>query len=117
MIKTLKAVLKRERGFTLIELLAVMAIVSTLAGIVSTSVSGTGDSSIVAAARQDASTFVSSAGNYFSDQGAAEALTPSTVTVTTSINADNPIATVQVISSRWPEAFIAEDNALPESSI
>ena len=37
-----------DRGgasFTLIELLAVMAIVATLAGIVSTSVSGTGDTS------------------------------------------------------------------------
>ena len=117
MIKRLEAALSRQGGFTLIELLAVMAIVSTLAGIVSTSVSGTGESGTVAAARQDASTFVSSAGDYFADQVGAEVLTASTVTVSTPINDDTPVATEQVIGSRWPEAFIAEDNVLPGSSI
>ena len=36
-------IFKGERGFTLIELLAVMSIVAVLAGVVSTSISGTGE--------------------------------------------------------------------------
>ena len=118
MLQTLKAVLKREKGFTLIELLAVMAIVATLAGIVSTAVAGSNESSQDAATRQDAGSFNSSAGDYFADQVAAEELTSSTVTVTANINGlasetnsagDTTSASVQVISSRWSEAYITEN--------
>ena len=93
----------------MIELLAVMAIVATLAGIVSTAVAGTQSSSKDAAARQDASSFNSSAGNYFADQVAAEELISSAVTGTASINGlaseTNSAGvfisgSVQVISSR-----------------
>ena len=126
MLQTLKAVLKRERGFTLIELLAVMAIVATLAAIVSTSVAGTNESSQDAAARSDAGSFNSSAGDYFADQIAAEELTTSTVTGTATINGlsseinsagVDTSGSAQVISSRWPEAYITQDADDPGSSI
>ena len=109
-MKTIKRLLKGERGFTLIELLAVMAIVATLAGIVSTSVSGTNETSKTAAAKQDASTTVSAAGAYFADQEAAEVLTPSTVTVTALFDGElvADIPTEQKISTRWPETYITE---------
>ena len=112
-MKTIKRLLKGERGFTLIELLAVMAIVATLAGIVSTSVSGTNETSKTAAAKQDASTTVSAAGAYFADQEAAEVLTPATVTVTArfddEVGLTPPFPPVeQKISTRWPETYITE---------
>ena len=81
-MKTMKRILQGDSGFTLIELLAVMAIVATLAGIVSTSVSGSNETSKVAAAQQDASTTVSAAGAYFADHEAAEVLETLNVTVT-----------------------------------
>ena len=110
-MKTIKRLLKGERGFTLIELLAVMAIVATLAGIVSTSVSGTNETSKTAAAKTDASTTVSAAGAYFADQEAAEVLTPATVTVTALFDdedASDIKAIEQKISTRWPETYITE---------
>ncbi|MCH8224666.1 MAG: prepilin-type N-terminal cleavage/methylation domain-containing protein [Chloroflexi bacterium] len=113
-MKTIKRLLKGERGFTLIELLAVMAIVATLAGIVSTSVSGTNETSKTAAAKQDASTTVSAAGAYFADQEAAEVLTPSTVTVTALFDGEDSldiIAVEQKTSTRWPENYITEEFA------
>ena len=66
-MKMIKRLLRGEGGFTLIELLAVMAIVATLSGIVSTSVSGSNEASKVAAAQQDASTTSSAAAAYFAD--------------------------------------------------
>ena len=109
MLKTLKTTLKRERGFTLIELLAVMSIVAVLAGIVSTSVSGTGESSRDAAARQDASSVHTSAGDFFGDQTGAQTLTSSTVSIVIAIGGEAaPIVATQVISTRWPETFITE---------
>ena len=83
----------------------------------SSSISGSGESSSIAAARQDASTFTTSSGDFFAFQVAAEELTPSTVTVTTTINDVTLAASEQVISSRWPEAYITEDDDLPGSSI
>ena len=115
-MKTIKRLLRGEGGFTLIELLAVMAIVATLAGIVSTSVSGTNETSKTAAAKQDASTTVSAAGAYFADQEAAEVLTPSAVIVTALFDAEVGLtpafvpteAIEQKISTRWPETYITE---------
>ena len=115
MMKTIKRILRGEGGFTLIELLAVMAIVATLAGIVSTSVSGTSETSKGAAAQQDASTTVSAAGAYFADQEAAEVLTPNTITVTALFD-DEVVADIvsseQKISTRWPETYITEELAV-----
>lgn len=114
MLEMLKAVLRREKGFTLIELLAVMSIVAVLAGIVSISVSGTGETSRDAAARQDAGTFTSAAGDFFSNQEGAEVLTPTVVTVTALFNDETngqTTSTQEVTSSRWPEVFITEELA------
>ena len=114
MLKTIKRILRGEGGFTLIELLAVMAIVATLAGIVSTSVSGTNETSKGAAAQQDASTTVSAAGAYFADQEAAEVLVPKTVTVTTLFDGEvaaDVVAIEQKTSTRWPENYITEELA------
>jgi len=93
-----------------------MAIVAVLTGIVSTSVSGSGESGRDAAARENASVVNTAAGDFFSDQGGAEVLTPSTVEVVIRINeVDNAgldaakKPTVQQISSRWPETPITEE--------
>jgi prepilin-type N-terminal cleavage/methylation domain-containing protein len=71
----LKNLLRIQEGFTLIELLAVMAIVATLAGIVATQVSGTGDTSKDVQTKQDATTVGTAVADYFSDQEGA-AITP-----------------------------------------
>ena len=94
--------LKNQIGFTLIELLAVMAIVATLAGIVSVAVTGSGETSRDTSIRQDAHTVESAASDYFSDQEGAEVLTPKTVDVFSATGV------VQQISSRWPEDYITE---------
>jgi prepilin-type N-terminal cleavage/methylation domain-containing protein len=120
----IKLVRGSQRGFTLIELLAVMAVIGVLAGIVTTSVSGTSETSTVAQARSDASTVETTAGTFFGDQGATEVLTPRTLTVTAKIAStitvtgsvvttefDTPTATTQEKSSRWPEVFLTEDFA------
>ena len=123
MLHTLKTIINGQRGFTLIELLAVMAIVAVLAGIVSTSVSGSNESSRDAAARQDANTVNSASGDFFADQGGSDVRSPSTVAVEVKINgvdnaglaaAGQTSPTVQVISSRWPEKFITEELASVE---
>ena len=74
--KLKKAMLNAHRGFTLLELLAVMAIVAVLAGIVTTSVSGTNEASRDAQAIQDSTTVRSAVTDYFSDQAGAEIITP-----------------------------------------
>ena len=115
MLKTLKTTLKRERGFTLIELLAVMAIVATLAGIVSVQASGTGVSSKEAAAKQDATGVQISADDYFTDQTGRLVDTTSTVSIAVGINGQVPSTVTQVIGNRWPETFITETLAAGES--
>lgn len=110
-MKTIKRILMGEGGFTLIELLAVMAIVATLSGIISTSVSGSNETSKIAAAQSDASTTTSAAGAYFSDQEAAEVLVTREVTVTNLFDdevAGDVVATEQKSSNRWPETNITE---------
>ena len=96
-----KAVRNHQRGFTLLELLAVMAIVAVLAGIVTTSVSGTSEASRDAQAIQDSTTLASAAADYFSDQDGAETITPTDPMVLSILP-----RVVQQISSRWPENFI-----------
>ena len=113
-MKTIKRILSGQGGFTLIELLAVMAIVSTLAGIVSTSVSGSNEASQSAAAQQDASTTTSAAGSYFADQEGAEVSVSSTVTVTALFDGEvssDVVSIEQKTSTRWPETFITEELA------
>ncbi len=63
--------LRNNKGFTLIELLAVMAIVAVLAGIVSTQVSGSGDTSKDVQTQQDATTVETAVADIFSDQDGA----------------------------------------------
>ena len=123
--KKIAQVLARgERGFTLIELLAVMAIVAVLAGIVSISVSGTGDTSVSTAAQQDGTTVNTAAGDFFADQAGASVLTASSVNVlaalalsesgdvvTFDVPDPNAATIAQKISSRWPEKFITENAA------
>ena len=100
--KIKRAALSYPRGFTLLELLAVMAIVAVLAGIVTTSVSGTSEASRDAQAIQDSTTVGSAAADYFSDQDGAETITPAEPTV---LNIFPDV--VQTISSRWPEDFVS----------
>lgn len=97
----MRAFLKNQLGFTLIELLAVMAIVATLAGIVSVAVSGSGGTSRDTQTKQDATTVETAASDFFADQVEAEVLTPETVTVLDR----GPFQ--QIKSSRWPEEYIS----------
>lgn len=78
-----------------------MAIVAVLAGIVTTSVSGTSESGRDARAIQDSTTVGSAAAEYFSDQDGAETITPADPAV---LNISPKV--VQKISSRWPEDFV-----------
>ena len=105
--------LKNHKGYTLIELLAVMAIVSVLAGIVSVSVGGSGETSRDTQTKQDATTVESAAADFFSDQVAAETLTAKTVSV---FDQDG---IRQVKSSRWPEEYIATaySTVFPEENL
>jgi len=114
MLETLKATLKRQGGFTLIEVLTVIAIVGTLAGVVSASTVGTGKASRTAAAREDASIFNSAIAEYFADQPGREQVTASSVTVVALFNDETEPDVVDVeqsISNRWPETFITEQLA------
>ena len=113
-MKMMKRILQGDGGFTLIELLAVMAIVATLAGIVSTSVSGSNETSKVVAAQQDASTTTSAVGAYFADHEAAEVLETRNVTVTALFEDESAgavVATEQKSGNRWPERIITEELA------
>ena len=107
----LMALLKNQRGFTLIELLAVMAIVATLAAIVATQVSGSGETSRDVQTQQDATTVATAVGEFFSDNLGAEVLRPRTATVF-----DRP-GINQEISSVWPESSPQPDRKSPQATI
>lgn len=77
-----------------------MAIVATLAGIVATQVSGSGETSRDVQTQQDASTVITAVGDNFSDRQGAEFLRPRTVEVL-----DEP-GIRQETSSLWPEVYI-----------
>ena len=114
MLETLKATLKRQSGFSLVELVVVMAIIATLAGVVLVSITGTGESSKIATARQDARIFGTAASNYFADQRGKETVTTSSVTVVALFNDETEADIVDVeqsITDRWPETFITEELA------
>ena len=104
---------KNQLGFTLIELLAVMAIVAVLAGIVSVSIGGSGETSRDTQTKQDATTVESAAAEFFGDQVAAETLTTKTVSV---LSQDG---IRQVTSTRWPEEYIsnAYSTVFPQSNL
>ena len=93
----MKALLRIQEGFTLIELLAVMAIVATLAGIVATQVSGTGETSKDVQTKQDATTVGTALADYFSDQEGAAIKTPQSVTVF------DEAGVIVTTNSKWPE--------------
>ena len=102
-----------QKGFTLIELLAVMAIVAVLAGIISISVSGSGQTSRDTQSRQDATSVESALASYFGSLAGAEVLTFKVATVL------GRIEVRQVISTSWPENFISDayPKVFPEGEI
>ena len=108
-----KFTLRDHEGFTLIELLAVMAIVAVLAGIVSVSVGGFGETSRDTQTRQDATTVERAAADFSSAQVAAESLRSKTVTVLDQDNIE------QITGSRWPEDYISNAYAavFPEDDL
>ena len=109
----LKNLLRIQEGFTLIELLAVMAIVATLAGIVATQVSGTGDTSKDVQTKQDATTVGTAVADYFSDQEGAAITPPPSVTVF------DQAGIIVTTNSQWPEipvtALTAYGNVFQET--
>ena len=97
----------------MIELLAVMAIVAVLAGIISISVSGSGQTSRDTQSRQDATSVESALASYFGSLAGAEVLTFKVATVL------GRIEVRQVISTSWPEKFISDayPKVFPEGEI
>ena len=101
----LKTLLRKQEGFTLIELLAVMAIVATLAGIVATQVSGTGDTSKDVQTKQDATTVGTAVAEYFSDREEVAIKTPQSVTVF------DEAGIIITTNTQWPEIPITASTA------
>ncbi len=71
MYKAYNRIARGVKGFTLIELLAVMAIVAVLAGIISVSVSGSGETSRDTQTVQDGTTIETSQADFFGNQTGA----------------------------------------------
>ena len=105
--------LRDHKGFTLLELLAVMAIVAVLAGIVSVSVSGTGQTSKDTRSKGDATSIESALAGYLGSRGGVEVLVPKVATVL------GRIEVKQVISTNWPENYISDtySKVFPEGAI
>ena len=97
-----KRLVRGMEGFTLIELLAVMAIVAILAGIVSVSVSGSGQTSRDAQVQEDANTAGSSVADYRGDQSVTELFK------TKKVDVDGFTGIEQKTSKQWPEIFITD---------
>ncbi|PKB66136.1 MAG: hypothetical protein BZY81_07820 [SAR202 cluster bacterium Io17-Chloro-G4] len=96
----IKIALKNQKGFTLIELQAVMAIVAVLAGIISVSVAGSGQTSRDTQTQLDATTVETAVANFFGNQEGTETRNPLVVEVLGQRNIE------QVTSNKWPEKFI-----------
>ena len=102
----LKITLKHQRGFTLIELLAVMAIVGTLAAIVSVAVTGTGQTSRDTQVQEDANSAGNAVADFFDDQPVTEVLETLKVTVKTEATTFTDVT--ETISSKFPEFFLTD---------
>ena len=89
-----------QRGYSLIELLVVMSILAILAGVISTQVTGSGETSRDIRTQQDANSLDAAVARYFFDQAGAELLTQEKVTVS---DQDEIVITT---SSKWPETSI-----------
>ena len=94
------------KGFTLIELLAVMAIVAVLAGIVSVSVAGSGETSRDTQSVQDGTTIETSVADFFGAQtgGAVEVKKFGGNILSVTISSTG----AEVKSSVWPENFLTD---------
>ena len=90
-----------------------MAIVAVLAGIISVSVAGTGQTSRDTQSRQDATSVESALAGYLGSRDGVEVLVPKVTTVL------GRIEVRQVISVNWPENFISDtySKVFPEGEI
>ena len=90
-----------------------MAIVAVLAGIISVSVSGSGQTSRDTQSRQDATSVESALADYVGSRGSVEVLIPKVATVL------GRIEVTQELSSNWPENFISDtySKVFPEGEI
>ena len=92
--------IKKQGGYSLIEMLVVMSILAVLAGVVSTQVTGSGETSRDVRTLQDANSVDAAVAHYFFDQEGAELLSQESVTA---INEGGIVITT---SSKWPETPI-----------
>ena len=96
----LSAHLGGQEGYSLIEMLVVMSILAVLAGVISTQVTGSGETSRDVRTQQDANSVDAAVAHFFFDQEGAELLSQETVTA---INENGILITT---SSKWPETSI-----------
>ena len=91
---------KGQGGYSLIEMLVVMSILVVLAGVISTQVTGSGETSRDVRTQQDANSVDAAVAHYFFDQEGAELLSEEMVTA---VDEGGIIITT---SSKWPETSI-----------
>ena len=105
-MRMVRSIIRGEQGFTLIELLAVMAIVGTLAAIVSVAVTGTGQTSRDTQVQEDANSAGNSVADFFDDQPVTELLETLKVTVETKAKTFTDVT--ETISNKFPETFLTD---------